>query len=259
MAMDRHTYVLPNGLSIYHNNDYETDYVYQEIFVENIYLQHGITLNENATVFDVGANIGIFSLFLKQHYSSVEIHAFEPSQDIYQLLKLNTEKYKNDIHVHNLGLSDTDMMCDFYYYPQFSVISGFKANPDRDAEIILEGARTGDKENDEQVISLIKQRLSDIVISPCPMKTISTIIQQQHINQIDLLKIDAEGSELAILNGIKKSDWPKIKQIVMEVHNKEEFPMIQKVLDNYGFSVIIESDKRLKSAHINNLYAICQV
>ena len=60
----RTRYVLPNGLEIVHLNQYETDYVYKEIFEDQCYLRHGIRLQDGDTVVDIGANIGLFSLFV---------------------------------------------------------------------------------------------------------------------------------------------------------------------------------------------------
>ena len=41
---DRSRYILPNGLQIVHLNQYETDYVFKEIFEDQCYLRHGIRL-----------------------------------------------------------------------------------------------------------------------------------------------------------------------------------------------------------------------
>lgn len=247
--------LLPNGLVIYHHNQYETDYVYQEIFVDHIYLQHGISINNNAIIFDIGANIGLFSLYIKMHYPSANIFAFEPSIDIYQLLQLNTISY-DDIHHYNLGILDKVDIKDFYYYPKFSVLSGFEVNPNRATDIIFTSSKSGNKENDDQLNALIKQRLSSIVATPCQTTTISTMIQQQQISVIDLLKIDTEGSELAILNGVIKNDWPKIRQIVIEVHNNDDLAKIIDLLTMNSYHISIDPDKRLQQADIFNLYAI---
>ena len=56
-------YGLPNGLTISHHNRNETEYLYHEIFEKQCYTQHGVTLKEDACVLDVGANIGLFTLF----------------------------------------------------------------------------------------------------------------------------------------------------------------------------------------------------
>ena len=36
---------------------------------------------------------------------------------------------------------------------------------------------------------------------------------------MDLLKIDVERAEKEVLQGILPSDWPKIRQVAMEVHD----------------------------------------
>jgi len=45
------------------------------------------------------------------------------------------------------------------------------------------------------------------------------VLREHGVEQIDLLKIDAEKAELDIINGIDDHDWPKIKQIVLEIHD----------------------------------------
>ena len=41
----------------------EAAFIYDEIFRQHVYVQHGIHLSGEATVVDVGANIGLFSIF----------------------------------------------------------------------------------------------------------------------------------------------------------------------------------------------------
>jgi hypothetical protein len=65
-------------MTIKHLNKAETDFVYQEIFAEQSYVQHGITLTDNACIFDVGANIGLFTLFSTQMCKDATVYAFEP-------------------------------------------------------------------------------------------------------------------------------------------------------------------------------------
>ena len=86
---DRQT--LPNGAEIAHLNRRETDYVYREIFEDQCYLRHGITLGEAATVIDIGANIGLFSLFVRSRCPSASVFAFEPSPAAFRALRANCE------------------------------------------------------------------------------------------------------------------------------------------------------------------------
>ncbi|NEE35838.1 FkbM family methyltransferase, partial [Streptomyces sp. SID7982] len=54
---------LPGGITVFHHNTSETDFVYDEIFTREEYLRGGITIDNGDTVVDVGANIGLFTLF----------------------------------------------------------------------------------------------------------------------------------------------------------------------------------------------------
>src|SRR4029079_3076700 len=69
-------YDLPNGMPVSHQNPGETDFLYQEIFEQRCYLRHGITLPDAACVFDVGAHIGLFTLFVRQESPRATVHAF---------------------------------------------------------------------------------------------------------------------------------------------------------------------------------------
>src|SRR5205085_12012546 len=109
----RETRVLPNGLEIAHLNPYETDYLYKEIFEDQCYLRHGIQLRDGDTVFDIGANIGLFSLFVMSRCKNPTIYAFEPAPVVHELLKANCEAYgsgsesgSSNVHALKLGASD---------------------------------------------------------------------------------------------------------------------------------------------------------
>ncbi len=87
------TYTLPDGQVIYHHQAYETDFVYKEIFVEQIYTKAFPDLPTNPCVIDAGANIGLFSLLIKQQFPQASIYTFEPSPLHFQLCQLNLKKF----------------------------------------------------------------------------------------------------------------------------------------------------------------------
>src|SRR2546430_8004671 len=103
---DRTRCVLPNGLEIVHLNRYETDYVYKEICEDRCYLKHGIRLPDGATVVDIGANIGLFSLFVMSRCRNPTIYACEPAPAVYELLKANCEAYGSQVRALNVGRSE---------------------------------------------------------------------------------------------------------------------------------------------------------
>ncbi len=59
----------------------------------------------NSTFLDIGANIGNHSLFFKDSFDKIE--SYEPQKKIFEILKLNTQKYSK-IRIHNYGISNKD-------------------------------------------------------------------------------------------------------------------------------------------------------
>ena len=62
--------VLPNGLEVCYASKYDVDFLYREIFQEQVYMQHGIQLKAGDIVIDVGGNIGFFALFAAERVGS---------------------------------------------------------------------------------------------------------------------------------------------------------------------------------------------
>ena len=71
-------YRLPNELAVVQMNRNETAYLYHEIFEKESYVRHGVQLPAGAVVFDVGANIGLFTLYVRERCAGARIYAFEP-------------------------------------------------------------------------------------------------------------------------------------------------------------------------------------
>lgn len=80
----------------------------------------------------------------------------------------------------------------------------------------------------------------------------------QGLKTVDLLKIDVERAEMAVLEGVSVEHWPKIRQLVMEVHDLDgSMDTVANLLETKaGFdSCIIEQDKQLKGSTLFNIYA----
>ena len=260
---DKSRYILPNKAEIVHLNKYETEYVYNEIFVDKVYLKHGITINEGDTVIDIGANIGLFTLFINQHCRNTEVYSFEPSPVVYELLKANSEIYGSQVKTFNYGVSDKRKTAQFTFYRNSSVFSSFNANEDEDKEAIQAVVRNMFNEmgslerveTEEYVKEITNERLNSQTYE-CKLLSVSDIIEENKIEKIDLLKIDAEKSELDIIKGIKESDWDKIRQIVIEIHDKigNIFEEIKSILTLKGFYFEVEEEKFLKKSGLYNIY-----
>ncbi|MGH8745061.1 MAG: FkbM family methyltransferase, partial [Burkholderiales bacterium] len=262
----RSRYLLPNGLEIVHLNRYETDYLYQEVFEDQCYLRHGIALPDGATVLDIGANIGLFSLFVLSRCRNPRIYAFEPAPAVYELLQANCEAYgAANVRAVNLGVSDQARTASLTFYEKSSVFSGFYADEAADRAALQAVVRnTLSRETaaeDESVAEYVTELTADRLRGTpheCRLTSVSDIIREHRLDRIDLLKIDAEKSELDIIKGIGDDDWPKIAQLVVEIHDPsyESVRRIRTLLGAKGFRCEVEHEQMLEHSGLFNLYAI---
>ena len=71
------------------------------------------------------------------------------------------------------------------------------------------------------------------------------------------MKIDVQKAELDVLLGIDDADWPKIQQVVLEVHDIEgRLNAIAALLERRGFRVASEQDPLYAGTNIHNIYAV---
>jgi amino acid adenylation domain-containing protein/FkbM family methyltransferase len=250
-------YELPNGMVIIHKNKSETDFLYREIFAEQCYLQHGITLHEGACIFDVGANIGIFTLFMGQMCENAVIYAFEPIPPLFEILRINTELYGLNVKLFECGLASKATSATFTYYPHVSVVSGRFADPVEEKEVIKSFLLNQQQiEGDDQLLEeLLTARLTSERIT-CPLKTLSDVIRENNVEKIDLLKVDVEKSEWDVLAGLQETDWHKITQVVVEVHDIDNrLDRILALLKGHGYDLKVSQDELLKQSPLYSVFA----
>jgi len=259
---NRSSHQYPNGMTIFYINRNETDFMYREIFAEDSYIKHGITLPEGACIFDVGANIGMFSLFTYYTCKNPKIYAFEPLPPIFELLSLNTSIYCPGIEIFPLALAQEEGEAVFTYYPHASVLSGRFADKSQETETVKAfikneqaGGPTEERLSDTQVNELLEDRLKGTPFT-CKMKPLSQVLRETGVEQIDLLKIDVEKGEIDVLNGIDAADWRKIRQLVIEVHDVDgRLQEITRRLEQLDYRVTVEQDKELINTGLYNIYA----
>ena len=99
-------YQLPNGMQMYAYNKSEIELLFEEIFTDNLYLQHNISIPDNGCVVDIGANMGMFAVYAGMAASNVKVYACEPLPPIFELLQLNDFLFTCVIQVLNIGISD---------------------------------------------------------------------------------------------------------------------------------------------------------
>ncbi len=127
-----------------------------------------------STVFDVGANVGLYSLAIAQRFPSARVMAFEPVPATYGELCRNLALNSiSNVETFNLGLSDRCDDAPFFFDPSVS------------------GAASGAPLGPEYPVT---EALT------CPVETLDAFVGRTGASP-DFIKCDVEGGELAVFRG----------------------------------------------------------
>lgn len=260
----RQRYKLPNNLAIAHLNKNETDFLYREMFQTQAYLKHSVSIEDGNLIFDVGANIGLFSLFAHLVCRDVKICAFEPNPFVFEVLALNMSLYRVDARLFECGLSSERKSADFTFYRKFSFLSGLYADELQDKNVVRSFIRNQQEagaarfSKDHNSARLLEELLEDRFQSETlvvELRTLSDVLAENKLDRIDLLKINVEKSEYDVLFGIRDEDWPRIRQIALEVHEiNGRLAQVVSLLEGHDYGVEIEQDWSLEKDVKSNYY-----
>lgn len=130
-------------------------------------------VNNSDTVFDIGGNMGWYSIGLFKSKSNLDIHTFEPIPSTYESLVGNAKINGAKIKINNFGLSDKKQDLTFYFHKEGS--------GNASAAIMNE-----DRENIE-----VK----------CHVDTLDNYFKENYLRKLDFIKCDVEGAELLTFKG----------------------------------------------------------
>lgn len=234
------------------------------------YFANGIAVKDGDTIFDVGANIGVFAVRMTQQYPQAQVYAFEPLPPIYNVLERNALRYAPRIVALPMGVSDVVEEVTFNYFPNSPALSTAHLEDWADDSNKLARAVEGNLHHAPAKFAWVRwlpkpvfRWIANYLQAGkkdyrCQLTTLSKVIAEHNINRIDLLKIDCEGAELAVLKGITAADWQKIQQIVAEVHDVQH--RLAEVVDlckRHGFvKITVEKDVVMGDTPMFNVFAI---
>lgn len=262
---------LPNGMDVNYSSKANLD-VLQREFDDNLYNKHGIELNDGDCIFDVGANIGFFVMYLNQHLNDASVFSFEPIPDTFELLNRNARRHNNlQLQTYNYGLSDRSGTATFTHYPKSNICSTMF--PQGSAQYLSNNRRYVLNEIGKRnvIFKLLVDRTPTFVWWPltellrryyraavnieCELRTVSDFIDEHNIDRIDYLKVDTEGAEMNVLHGIRSEHWPLVRQVVVEVHDgKPGLDKVVELLQGSGFHTVAEQPCDTLN-HLHMVYA----
>ena len=183
--------------------------VFTQVFIQQ---EYNVRIDkEIKTIIDCGANIGLASLFFLSKFPDARIIAIEPEENNFHILKQNLKYYKN-----------------------VTCIKKGLWNKAANLEIIDNGWGEAGFVIEESPIPSEKtiQAIS-----------IEEIIDQFHLSEIDILKIDIEGSEEQVF--LNASKWiNKINIIFCEIHENLKPGLTNKIESqlNSDFNFIMHGE-----------------
>jgi len=183
--------------------------IFNQIFIEK---EYNIKLSfEPKFIVDAGANIGLTSLFFAQKFPLAKIVSLEPEMENFKNLKFNTKNW-------------------------LEVIPLNKALWSKDATISLIKSSS----YDSHTVS-VPNNVSETVEAI----SLSSLITEYNPPRIDILKIDIEGAEKEVFDSEVKDWLPKIKILVVELHDRFKpgcSKSLFKALYDYKYNMSIKGE-----------------
>ena len=165
-ALERSGFWLRSRSVLPYGIDYQLD-------IERLSQLYSLPVN---VFFDIGANVGQTSRAALKSFPSATVYAFEP--DDRSFASLTADVVDSRFRAFNLALSDTSGEAKFFDYGPSATLNSLVANSQF-------AARTGNAATERTV----------------QCETLDDLCTQLAIERVDVLKVDAEGHDLAVLVG----------------------------------------------------------
>jgi FkbM family methyltransferase len=179
------------------------------------------TLDEGAVVVDLGAHIGLASIFFQQNYfPNARFIAIEPSPKNLVLLQKNLTAAMPKAEIAPVAVSNT-----------MGLVQINDSEVGYNVYVIQNG------------VHVIRNAVPNTPVEVLSL-TMSKIMEDLHISRIDLLKMDIEGAEKSVL-GDAAAWLPKVQMLVVELHGDYSETNLRSAVEPLGFHVSKGNAKHL--------------
>jgi FkbM family methyltransferase len=189
---------------------------YKQMFYEDIYSH--CCLDDLETVIDLGANVGLFSLYMLKKRNCKRIYAVEPTKKAFSQLSESLHDEPNS-SIHKLAIHNFEGKSKIKSVEDNSTISGF-----------IDDVHPYTHHN-------MKEEEVDVV-------TLSRFMNDHNLDHVDLIKIDIEGCEYDVIDSLSDFDLLKSDRYLIEYHWAKT-KNIKKIVDRFkflGFNILNNED-----------------
>ena len=188
------------------------------------YKKENFEIKSNDIVIDIGAHIGLFTIYASQFCDKGTIYSFEPVEENYKLLLENTRSNNLEhVKIFNLAVSNSTEPIKLYI------------------------------NDDESGHSMFSQSSSSLMVNSISLKK---IFDDNQIERCNFLKLDCEGAEYEIIKNLPSSYFEKIDKMVIEYHMADTHPEFLTELKEILLSQNFKIETKLLFSDIGFLYAI---
>jgi len=174
-------------------------------------------VNDGDVFFDIGANIGVFSIYAGKKHKNLRVYSFEPEYSNLALLKQNilSNHLEETVFPYSLAISDSVGVSHLYL------------------QDIEEGAAAHTESTDTIEIT-------DEGYKVVGAEGIFTVTLDYIVGELDVMpsciKMDTDGNELKIIEGAKKTlANPQLRAIIIEMPDEDKRKECASILNSFGF------------------------
>ena len=188
------------------------------------YKRKNFEINNNDVIIDVGGHIGLFTLYASQFCKKGSIFTFEPMTENFDLLTENIKLNNIDnIKAFNLAVSNSNSSVKLYL------------------------------NQDDAGHSMFSKSSKSVTVNSISLQQ---ILDNNHIEHCDFLKLDCEGAEYEIIKNLPTHYFKKIKKMIIEYHMADTNPELLDELISILKSQKYNLETKILFKDIGFLYAI---
>jgi FkbM family methyltransferase len=223
--MNKHVKIFGKDVEVLVESDADNS-VFEEIFTDRDYgICDDVIKKAGASILDIGAHKGYFSIYAGVLNNNVKIFAYEPEEKNFAVLKENLKmnRVKNVI-VKNVAVCGKDGMCELFL------------SEDSHNHSVISGGVVGEEVAFKKVNCVSLQTI------------IEKHLAKEQCDFVDLVKMDCEGAEFEILESADafaggRGIFEKIKAFCLEYHEflpEMRAERLVNILKKHGYKVDVK-------------------
>jgi len=174
--------------------------------IQENYFHEDIAPEEDDILIETGGFMGFSTAVFAERCK--EVYSIEPSRRNYEMMEKNLSNI-NNAYIHNIAAWETNGTLTFNY---------------------------GEEPSDD---SLLRTDTNEVETIDVKAQTIKKFAEENEIGSIDYLKIEAEGAEPEVLNGIGELQIDKIAVLCTEERDGESpREEVERILKNKGYNIV---------------------